>query len=158
MSKRISAGLIAGATAILLAPSPSPVNALDLTKQTPIEVRVELGTAEGKHTFVPNALSFETGKLYKLVLSNPSKIKHYFTSPGLARSVHTRKVQVIDKKGTTAEIKGTIREIEVYPGGTAEWWFVPVAAGRFEDLHCHIKDGDGRTHAQHGMTGTVEIR
>ena len=143
---------------MLLAPSPSPVNALDLTKQTPIEVRVELGTTAGKHAFVPNTLTFEAGKLYKLVLRNPSKNKHYFTSPGLANSVYTGKVQVVDDKGTRAEIKGSIREIEVYPGGTAEWWFVPVAAGRFEDLHCHIKDSEGRTHAQKGMTGTVEIK
>ncbi len=72
--------------------------------------------------------------------------------------MHTRKVQVVDTGGTKAEIKGVISEIEVYPGGTAEWWFVPVAAGNFSDLHCHIKDGDGRTHAQKGMTGTVTIR
>lgn len=61
----------------------------DLTRQQPIEVRVELGTADGAHTFAPNDLSFETGKLYKLVLSNPSKTKHYFTSAGLAARVYT---------------------------------------------------------------------
>lgn len=130
----------------------------DLTKQEPVEVRVALGNASGGHVFAPNALTFETGRLYKLVLTNPSKVKHYFTSPGLARSVFTRKVQVVDEGGTKAEIKGTISEIEVYPGGVAEWWFVPVAAGSFSDLHCHIKADDGRTHAEHGMTGTVTIR
>ena len=130
----------------------------DLTKQVPIEVRVELGTADGAHTFVPNDLSFETGKLYKLVLTNPSKIKHYFTSAGFAARVYTRKVQVVDEKGTKAEIKGLINEIEVYPGGMVEWWFVPVATGEFDDLHCRIKDGDGRTHADKGMTGTISIK
>lgn len=121
MPNRISVGMLAGFAALCLPPSPSPVYALDLTKQKPIEVRVELGTAGGKHALVPSALTFQTGKLYKLVLSNPSKIKHYFTSPGLAMSVYTRKVQVVDEKGTSAEIKGSIREIEVYPGGVAEW-------------------------------------
>jgi uncharacterized cupredoxin-like copper-binding protein len=130
----------------------------DLTKQEPIVVKVELGTSAGKHMFVPNHLIFETGKLYKLVLVNPSNTKHYFTSHGLANSVFTRKVQVVDQGSTKAEIKGTISEIEVYPGGHAEWWFVPVATGTFSDLRCHIKDGDGRTHAHKGMTGTIEIR
>ena len=39
---------------------------------------------------------------------------------------------------TLAEFKGAIREIEVYPGQTAEWWFVPVATGRVTDLRCGI--------------------
>lgn len=130
----------------------------DLTKQEPIEVRVTLGTADDSHKFVPNELSFETGKLYKLILTNPSQKKHYFTSPGLAKSVFTRKVQVVDTQGTKAEIKGSISEIEVYPEGVAEWWFVPVATGTFSDLHCHIKDDDGQTHAEKGMIGTVTIR
>lgn len=129
----------------------------DMTKQQPIEVRVSLGTAEGMHKFEPSELRFETGKLYKLVLANPSKVKHYFTSPGLAARVYTRKVQVVDAKGTIAEIKGSIREIEVYPGGTAEWWFVPVATGTLDDLHCHIKDKDGQRHAAKGMVGTITI-
>lgn len=130
----------------------------DLSKQNPIEVRVALGNASGDHVFVPNRLTFETGKLYKLVLSNPSKSKHYFTSLGLAARVFTRKVQVVDAGGTLAEIKGTIREIEVYPGGVTEWWFVPVATGQIDDLHCHIKDADGKTHAMQGMTGSITIK
>lgn len=130
----------------------------DLSKQDPIEVNVQLGTKDGDLTFVPNKLSFETGKLYKVVLTNPSKKKHYFTSPGLASRVYTRKVQVVDAKGTKAEIKGTIREIEVNPGGIAEWWFVPIATGELDDLHCHIEDDDGQTHAEKGMIGTIAIK
>lgn len=130
----------------------------DLTNQDPVAVQVALGDASGAHFFEPNEVTFETGKLYKLVLTNPSKTKHYFTSPGLAKSVFTRKVQVVDDQGTKAEIKGTISEIEVYPNGRAEWWFVPVATGTFADLHCHIKDDDGKTHAEQGMTGTVTIK
>ena len=129
----------------------------NLAQQKPIEVRVELGTRDGGYKFVPNDLTFETGKLYKLVLTNPSKKKHYFTSLGLASMVYTRKVQVVHEGRTKAEIKGVIREIEVYPGGTAEWWFVPVATGRLDDLHCGIKEKDGRTHAEKGMIGTITI-
>ena len=57
-----------------------------------------------------------------------------------------------------AEIKGAIREIEVYPGGTAEWWFVPVATGKLDDLQCNIKDKDGQTHAEKGMIGMITIK
>jgi hypothetical protein len=70
-------------------------------------------------------------------------------------------VQVVQTRGdkpvTLAEFKGAIREIEVYPGHAAEWWFVPVAAGRISDLHCGIKDKDGKSHAEHGMVGEIVI-
>ena len=134
----------------------------DLSKQDPVTVVVHLGK-EGveKHRYYPDSLTFETGKLYKLVLHNPSNSKHYFTSLGLAGKVWTRKVQVMDDFGPGAkqigEIKGAIREIEVYPGGTTEWWFVPVAAGTVTDLNCEIKDQDGNTHADMGMTGAITI-
>lgn len=126
----------------------------DLTHQPPIAVEVDLGTESGKLVFSPDDLTFETGKLYQLVLHNPSDTKHYFSSETLARSVFTRKVQVLDAAGKTiAEIKGSIREIEVLPNGTAEWWFVPVATAKTSDLKCTIEG-----HAEAGMTGTIEIR
>src|ERR1044072_8213257 len=107
----------------------------DLSKQTPVEVTVELG--------------------------NPSEDPHYFTSEAFAAMIFTRKVQVSqlrDGKSTSvAEFKGAIREIEVYPGHAAEWWFVPVAAGRVSDLRCGIVAKDGKTHAQLGMTGEIVI-
>jgi hypothetical protein len=61
-------------------------------------------------------------------------------------------------KGAKAigEIKGAIREVEVYPGGTTEWFFVPVATGTVE-MRCGIKDKDGKTHAENGMHGTITI-
>lgn len=149
--------LTVGCLSVVIAFGSSALAGGDLTKQEPIVVRVALGTGTGEHAFVPDQLRFETGKLYKLVLTNPSQTKHYFTSPGLARSVFTRKVQVVDRHGTKAEIKGSISEIEVYPEGVAEWWFVPVATGAFSDLHCHIKDDDGHTHAAKGMTGAITI-
>jgi hypothetical protein len=79
----------------------------------------------------------------------------------LSRSSSTRKVQVVQnrdgKMATLAEFKGAIREIEVYPGQTAEWWFVPVAAGRVTDLRCGIVAADGKRHADHGMVGEIVI-
>jgi uncharacterized cupredoxin-like copper-binding protein len=133
----------------------------NLAKQEPIEVRLDLGkNGADQHRYYPDQLTFETGRLYKLVIHNPSNSKHYFTSLGLASKVYTRKVQVMDDLGagakTIGEIKGAIREVEVYPGGTTEWFFVPVATGTVE-MRCGIKDKDGKTHAEKGMHGTITI-
>lgn len=97
----------------------------DLANQPPIDIVVELGRPDGTHAFVPNRLRFETGKLYRLILRNISPDPHYFTSDEFAARVFTRKVQVTQRQPdgrevTLAEVKGTIREIEVYPGHTAE--------------------------------------
>lgn len=127
----------------------------DLTQQTPIDVKVQLGDEKGALRFVPDEIRLETGKLYRLILANPSPQKHYFSSAGLAEAVFTRKVQVNGADGKpVAEVKGAaIREIEVYPGGTAEWWFVPIKAGSFRDLLCTIPG-----HAEGGMKGVVIVR
>jgi uncharacterized cupredoxin-like copper-binding protein len=131
----------------------------DLSRQNPIEVTVDLGKP-GQHVFVPNQIKLETGKLYKLILRNPSEDPHYFTSDAFSGMVFTRKVQVTQQRDgktvTLAEFKGAIREIEVYPGHAAEWWLVPVAAGRVKDLRCGIVK-DGKTHAELGMVGEIVI-
>jgi uncharacterized cupredoxin-like copper-binding protein len=133
--------------------------AADLSRQDPIEVTVNLGRP-GQHVFEPNQLRFEVGKLYKLVLRNPSEDPHYFTSHAFTQLIYTRKVQVTQqregKTATLAEFKGAIREVEVYPGHTAEWWFVPVAAGRVSDLRCGIVK-DGKAHADLGMVAEIVI-
>jgi uncharacterized cupredoxin-like copper-binding protein len=150
---------LAVAAALLAASTPAPA-AGNLAGQEPIVVTVELGKP-GQHAFVPNRLRFETGKLYKLVLKNPSSDPHYFTSHAFTQLVFTRKVQVVQQRDgkpvTLAEFKGAIREIEVYPGQTAEWWFVPVATGRAADLRCGIVGADGKSHADHGMVGEIVI-
>ena len=148
------------ATAALLLAATMAHAGGDLSRQEPIEVTVELGKP-GRHAFTPDKLRFETGKLYKLVLRNPSNEPHYFTSHAFTQLIYTRKVQVVQsrdgKTAPLAEFKGAIREIEVYPGQTAEWWFVPVATGRVTDLQCGIRDKDGKTHAEHGMVGEIVI-
>jgi uncharacterized cupredoxin-like copper-binding protein len=134
----------------------------DLSRQPPIVVEVALGGPDGGHAFTPNRLRFETGRLYRLVLRNGSRDPHYFTSDEFAARIFTRKVQVTQRRDdgretTLAEFKGAIREVEVYPGHAAEWWFVPVAAGKASDLRCGIVGADGRTHAEHGMVGEIVI-
>ena len=160
MYRQFAGGLCAGASVALFVSFVSAWAAGDLSRQTPIELTVELGKL-GEHVFVPNRLTFETGKLYKLVLKNPSNDPHYFTSHGFSQMIFTRKVQVTQvRDGKTvnlAEFKGAIREIEVYPGQSAEWWFVPVATGKVTDLRCGISGSDGKTHADHGMVGEIVI-
>jgi uncharacterized cupredoxin-like copper-binding protein len=156
-------GVISAVTAAFLAAAfwiPGAQATGDLSRQEPIEITVELGKP-GQHVFVPNRLRFETGKLYRLVLKNTSNDAHYFTSHAFSQLIFTRKVQVTHtingKVVTLAEFKGAIREIEVYPGFSAEWWFVPVATGRVTDLQCGIRGADGKTHADHGMVGEIVI-
>ncbi len=126
----------------------------DLTAQQPIVKIIQLGDKNNTLRFYPDHLQFETGKLYKLVINNPSKQKHYFSAEDMARSVFTRKVQVVSSENKTlAEVKGTINEIEIYPGATAEWWFVPVKTLKASHLHCSIKG-----HTEAGMTGKISIK
>jgi uncharacterized cupredoxin-like copper-binding protein len=139
---------------LLTFPLASAQAAGDLTQQEPVELKVALGNEKNDLRFFPATIRLETGKLYRLVLSNPSVQKHYFSSEGMAQSVFTRKVQVngVDGKAI-AEVKGQVREIEVYPGGTAEWWFVPVKTGSFNDFKCTIPG-----HEEGGMVGSIHIK
>ncbi len=126
----------------------------DLTQQTPIEIKIQLGDEKNKFRFVPDKLELEAGKLYRLILSNPSTEKHYFSSEKLSQAVFTRKVQVNGAAGNAlAEVKGVIREIEVYPKGVTEWWFVPIKTGSFGDLKCTIPG-----HEEAGMVGHISIK
>ena len=131
----------------------------DLTRQNAIEVEVKLKGETGKvHFFEPSTLKFETGKLYKLKLINLSDSKHYFTSKKFSNSIFTRKIQINKNNEKIAEVKGIIKEIEVFPNNIVEWWFVPIKTGEFKDLFCKIEDKKaGQTHEQMGMRGTIII-
>ena len=125
----------------------------DLSRANPIEVVMEMGTANNKMYFKPDQLTFETGKAYKLVLKNVDKIKHEVSSTGLIERVFTRKVEVLDaNKQMIAEIKGNVREIEVAGGGVVEWFFVPIQPGKNIVVECEIAG-----HKEAGMVGTITI-
>jgi uncharacterized cupredoxin-like copper-binding protein len=118
----------------------------DLAKQPVIERQVSLGTAAGELKFVPDQFEFKAGKRYKLTLTNPSPMKHYFTAKDFADGIWSQKVDV-----GQVEIKGAIHELEIRPGGTANWVFVPIKSGNYE-LHCAIPG-----HPEAGMTGKIAI-
>ena len=137
----------------------STIFALDLTKQDAIEKTVLLKGKVGQvHFYEPNNLTFNTGKLYKLIIKNESNSKHYFSSNLFAKSIFTRKVQVTFQNKKIAEIKGIINELEVWPGHHLEWWFVPIKTGVFEDLECKVFDKKTKLrHSDMGMKGIITV-
>ena len=150
---KVTATLLLG-TVMFVSHTGAALAAGDMTQQTPIDIRVQLGDEKNALRFVPDKIELETGKLYRLILSNPSAEKHYFSSEGLSQSVFTRKVQVNGAAGKAlAEVKGVIREIEVYPNAVTEWWFVPIKSGSLGDLKCTIPG-----HAEAGMVGHISIK
>ncbi len=125
----------------------------DLTRQEPTPLTMVLGSPGGEHRFTPDALILETGKLYQLRLENPSPNAYYFGSQGLADAVYSRKVSVLGGDGKVlAEVYGPVRRLELKPGSVAEWWFLPVRTGKFEDVM------STRTHSEAGMRATIEVR
>lgn len=111
------------------------------------EAKISLGNVQGELKFVPNNLEFETGKKYKLILDNPSPIKHYFTAKDFADAIWTQKVEA-----GNVEIKGAIHELELKPGAEAQWVFIPEKTGIY-DLYCSIKG-----HKEAGMIGKIVIK
>ena len=104
----------------------------------PISISVQFGTEMGDMVITPHTLVFERGTLYRLLIENPSDINHYFTPLRFGEIVKTRSVQV-----TGGEVQGSkryggrfwhladpyrLREIEIRPGGSAEWLFEPLQA------------------------------
>ena len=110
------------------------------------EVKVSLGNTANELKFFPNNLEFVAGQRYKLVLDNPSPQKHYFTSKDFADASWTQKIEA-----GKVEIKGAIHEVELKPGGEAEWIFVPMKPGKYS-LRCPISG-----HTEAGMTGTITV-
>ena len=126
----------------------------DLSRASPKEIVMEMGSSGSSMYFKPNHLDFETGKAYKLVLKNTDKIKHEVESHEFVERIFTRKVEVTDKDGNMlAEIKGGVREIEVGPGGVVEWFFVPVQPGENLAMDCAISG-----HKEAGMVGTITVK
>ncbi|MGB7440971.1 MAG: cupredoxin domain-containing protein [Coleofasciculaceae cyanobacterium] len=110
------------------------------------EVKVSLGNSANELKFFPSNLEFATGVRYKLLLDNPSPQKHYFTAKDFADVSWTQKVEA-----AKVEVKGAVHEVELKPGGEAEWVLVPMKAGTYE-LHCSIAG-----HTEAGMVGKIVV-
>ena len=127
--------------------APIKTVSVDFTKQPAIAVNVSLSNAANDLKFSPDRFIFESGKRYKLALTNSSAMKHYFTSKDFADAIWTQNVVA-----GNVEVKGNIRELELRPNTTAAWTFVPIKSGTYE-LHCAIAG-----HAEAGMRGSITIQ
>ena len=129
------------------------VHAADLTQQEPTLITIKIGKPDGQHRFSPDALTLETGKLYKLRLENAGVQAYYFSSPSLVDAVYTRKVVVRDSdEKVIAEIYGPVRRFEIATGKCIEWWILPVRTGVFDDVISTKKL------ALDGMKATITVK
>ena len=133
-----------------------------------------LGTPDNGFAFSPNELTFEQGRVYKLKLTNPSKVEHYFTCvmraaccactqacsyrPLVAASPLPRSARDFASKVFTilvetagVEGKGAGTEVALEPGATLTWIFVPMRPGRYP-LLCPVTG-----HVEAGMVGALVI-
>lgn len=131
-----------------------------LAQQQPIEVFIQLGSVDGDMVITPRNLVFEKGKLYTVVLKNPSQFEHRLSVVSVASAVKTLAKPAVDrgeiKGGLNLKFRGPsfgyrVREIDIAPGGIAEWSFIPVREASV-DIECKI---DG--HAKAGMVATINI-
>ena len=134
-------------------------------KQKPLETVLELGTKSGELVITPGELKLQTGKLYKLIVNNPSDATHYLSVPEFGTAVRTSK---IDAQGGAVKRTGfqnpratlarfatntshKVQEIEVRPGATAVWYFTPVRTGSYK-FGCGIP-----AHAEAGMVSNIRV-
>jgi uncharacterized cupredoxin-like copper-binding protein len=92
-------------------------------------------------------LHLKLNQKYKLILDNPSPSKHYFTAKDFADASWTQKIQA-----GKVEIKGAIHDLELKPGGLAEWVLIPQKSGIY-NLYCSIPG-----HREAGMIGKITIQ
>jgi len=135
--------------------------AAEFGKQKPIEVIVQLSTKSGELAITPSNLMLQTGKLYRLVINNPSSSTHYLSVPRFGSAVRTAKIdvqggvvnrtgfQLVARSGATLSRK--VKEIELRPGGMAQWTFTPVQTGRYK-MGCGVP-----AHAQAGMVSHILV-
>lgn len=128
----------------------------DLSRANVIDVTIEMGSNDDGGMYLkPDHYEFETGQAYKLVLVNVDEIKHEIALSEMGERIFTRKVEIEDDAGNlVAEIKGTIREVEVGPKQTVEWFIVPVQTtdGSVE-ITCELPG-----HYESGMHATATIK
>jgi uncharacterized cupredoxin-like copper-binding protein len=143
---RVFLSLVLAIALSLMALEAAIADPLAPNKQPVKEMKVELGSPAGDLKFFPADMAFAAGKRYKLILSNPSPVKHYFTAKDFAGAIWTQKVDA-----GNVEIKGAINELELRPGTQAEWVFVAIRPGTYS-LRCVIPG-----HTEAGMVGTIKI-
>ena len=127
----------------------------DLSRANVIDVVIEMGSKDDGMYLKPDTYEFVTGQAYKLILTNVDEIKHELALNEMGERIFTRKVEITDENSDlVAEIKGTIREVEVGPGKTVEWFIVPVqTTDEPVEITCEIPG-----HLEAGMRASAMIK
>jgi uncharacterized cupredoxin-like copper-binding protein len=107
-----------------------------LDKQEPIQVVLQFGTETKNFALTPETLRLEKGKLYKLVIVNPSKTAHVV-------SAH--------EFGVAIDSISLMRGVALKQGEQQAWYFVADQAGTY-DIMCAYK-----AHADAGMMGKIIV-
>jgi uncharacterized cupredoxin-like copper-binding protein len=108
----------------------------ELTGPEPIQVVLQFGTETRNFALTPETLRFEKGKLYKLVIVNPSKTAHFVSAPEFGAA--------IDSISLT-------QGVALRQGDQQVWYFVADQAGTY-DIMCGHK-----AHADAGMMGKIIV-
>jgi uncharacterized cupredoxin-like copper-binding protein len=138
----------------LIAATPAVADG-DLSRANVIDVVIEMGSNADGMYLKPDNFEFVTGQAYKLVLVNVDEIKHELALNEVGERIFTRKIEIADAGGgLVAEIKGNIREVEVGPGKTVEWFIVPIqTTDEPVEITCEIPG-----HLKAGMRASVMIK
>ena len=127
----------------------------DLSRANVIDVVIEMGSNDDGMYLKPDNYEFMTGQAYKLILTNVDEIKHELALNEMGERIFTRKIEVADENGDLfAEIKGSVREVEVGAGKTVEWFIVPVqTTDEPVEITCEIPG-----HLEAGMRASAMIK
>ena len=125
-----------------------------LSRANIIDVTVLLGSDDDGMFIRPSINTFVTGQAYRMVLTNTDDFKHELALNGIGERIFTRKIEASDAEGNLiTEVKGAIREVEVGPHQTVEWFIVPVqTTDGPEEFSCELPG-----HRESGMHVEMEI-
>ena len=107
-----------------------------LTGQEPIRVVLQFGTETKNFAMTPKALRLEKGKLYKLVIVNPSNTAHFVLAPEFGAA--------IDSISLT-------QGVALRQGDQQVWYFAADQAGTYDIMCGH------EAHAKAGMVGKIIV-
>ena len=126
-----------------------------------VELQVTLSNGLDNWVLTPDKLRLEAGKTYKMLIKNPSSTTHYFWAPELASHASRTLLLSVDKGMVRTKEIGEpgveyltwdiAWEIEVQPGGTAVWTFVPDKPGLYKWGCSQLR------HADAGMVSELEV-
>jgi len=108
----------------------------ELTGQDPIQVVLQFGTETKNFAMTPKALRLEKGKLYRLVIVNPSKTAHFVLAPEFGAA--------IDSIHLT-------QGVALRQGDQQVWYFAADQAGTY-GIMCGYN-----AHAKAGMVGKINV-